>query len=61
MGRLGDSSTQPLKEDKTRTDFDEESPFMNSEKHIEGFFTNTLSRWRFLTPSAIAAVGTPTE
>jgi hypothetical protein len=50
-----------LKEDETRTDFHHDSPFMNSGKHIERFFTNTLSRWRFLTPSAIAAVGTPTE
>jgi hypothetical protein len=61
MGRHGDSSARPLKEDETRTDFHHDSPFMNSGKHIERFFTNTLSRWRFLTPSAIAAVGTPTE
>jgi len=34
---------------------------MNSEKHIVRFFTNPQSRRRFLTRSAIAAVGTPTE
>ncbi|MCX7050271.1 MAG: Gfo/Idh/MocA family oxidoreductase [Candidatus Sumerlaeota bacterium] len=32
---------------------------MNSEKHIEGFFTNTLSRRRFLTRSAIAVASAP--
>jgi alpha-L-fucosidase len=34
------------------------SPFMNSNKHIDGCFTNTLSRRRFLTRSAIVAAGT---
>jgi hypothetical protein len=30
---------------------------MNSNKHIDGCFTNTLSRRRFLTRSAIVAAG----